>query len=88
MVKCTDCGKEIPKDETVYCHMCGAPLCKECGSTLAKVKFDLRLKEHYVWDSVRLDDLFTYYIIEWLDFLRRDSKDPNPRVWAITRQRA
>lgn len=65
-----------------------ANFCKKCGSTLAKVKFDSRLKEHCVWDSVRLDDPFAYYIIEWLDFLRHNSKDPNPRVWAITRQRA
>ena len=33
MVKCTDCGKEIPEGETVYCDMCGAPLCQECGAT-------------------------------------------------------
>jgi len=32
MVKCADCGKEIPEDETVYCDMCGASLCKECGA--------------------------------------------------------
>jgi predicted amidophosphoribosyltransferase len=32
MVKCADCGKEIPKDEAVYCDMCGASLCKECGA--------------------------------------------------------
>ena len=57
-------------------------------STLATVRYDSRLKEHYVWDSIRLDDPFALYIIEWLDFLRNDSKDPNPRVWAITRQRA
>lgn len=50
------------------------------------MKFDSRLKEYYVWDSVRLDDPFTYYIVEWLDFLRQNSKDPNPRVWAVTRQ--
>jgi len=65
-----------------------ANFCKKCGSTLAKVKFDSRLKEHYMWDSVRLDDPFAYYIVEWLDFLKQNSKDPNPRVWAITRQRA
>jgi len=57
-------------------------------STLAKVKFDSSLKEHYVWDSVRLNDLLAYYIIEWLDFLRKNSENPNPRVWDITRQRA
>ena len=33
MVKCADCGKEIPEDETVYCDMCRVPLCKECGAT-------------------------------------------------------
>jgi len=32
MVKCADCGKENPKDESVYCDMCRAPLCKECGA--------------------------------------------------------
>ena len=76
------------------CANCGtnnnleANYCRECGSALAKVRFDSRLKEHYVWDSVRVDDPFTYYIIEWLDFLRQNSRDPNPRVWSITRQRA
>lgn len=62
--------------------------CRECGTTLDKIKYDSRLKEHYVWDSVRLDDPFTHYIIEWLDFLRQNSRDSDPRVWAITRQRA
>jgi hypothetical protein len=36
---------------------------------LVKVKFDSRFKEHYVWYSARLDDSFTYHIVEWLDFL-------------------
>lgn len=65
-----------------------ANYCRECGSTLVKVKYDSRLKEHYVWDSVRLDDPFAFFIIEWLDFLKGNSRDMNPRVWAITRQRA
>lgn len=65
-----------------------ANFCKECGFTLAEVKFDSRLKEHYVWDSVWLDDPFIYHIIEWLDFLKKNSNNPNTRVWAITRQRA
>ena len=70
MVLKRGCRKKI-------CKNCGtrndltANFCKKCGSTLVKVKFDSRLKEHYVWDSVRLDDSFTYYIIEWLDFLRQ-----------------
>ena len=33
MVKCTDCGKQIPESEVVNCDQCGAPLCEECGST-------------------------------------------------------
>jgi ribosomal protein L40E len=39
------------------CEKCGTGneltgnFCEECGSTLKKVKFDSRLKEHYVWDS-------------------------------------
>jgi ribosomal protein L40E len=65
-----------------------ANYCRECGSTLAKVKFDSRLKEHFVWDSVRLDDSFAHYIIEWLDFLKNNSTESNPQVWGITRQRA
>jgi len=33
MVKCADCGKETSEDSVVYCDMCGAPLCEECGTT-------------------------------------------------------
>ena len=33
MVKCTDCGEEILEDEKLYCDMCGALLCEECGTT-------------------------------------------------------
>ena len=33
MVKCTDCGIEIPENIVVYCQMCGAPLCQECETT-------------------------------------------------------
>jgi len=32
MVKCTDCGKEIPEGHELYCDMCGGPLCEECGT--------------------------------------------------------
>jgi ribosomal protein L40E len=76
------------------CGSCGernglkSSYCRECGTTLNKIKYDSRLKEHYVWDSVRLDDPFAHYIIEWLDFLRRNSEALDLRVWAITRQRA
>jgi len=33
MIKCTDCGKQISEDHIVYCDICGAPLCEECGTT-------------------------------------------------------
>ena len=33
MVKCVNCGKEIPEDHDLYCDMCEAPLCEECGTT-------------------------------------------------------
>jgi len=32
MVKCVDCGKESSEGEIAHCHMCGAPLCKECDA--------------------------------------------------------
>ncbi len=32
MAKCADCGKEVSKDQSSYCDMCGSPLCKECGN--------------------------------------------------------
>jgi len=76
------------------CKNCGvnnslkASFCIRCGDSLAEVKFDSRLREYYVWDSIRLEDPFAQYIVDWLDFLRQNFEDPNPRVWAITRQRA
>jgi len=33
MVKCTNCGKEIPEGHDSSCDMCGTPLCKECATT-------------------------------------------------------
>ena len=32
MVRCVDYKKEIPKGHIVYCDMCGALLCEECGA--------------------------------------------------------
>ena len=32
MIKCADCEKETSEDGVVYCDMCGAPLCEECGN--------------------------------------------------------
>jgi len=33
MVKCANCGKEIPEEHVVCCDICGAPLCEQCGAT-------------------------------------------------------
>jgi len=33
MVKCTDCGKEIPERHDIYCDQFEVPLCEECGTT-------------------------------------------------------
>lgn len=32
MVRCVDYEKEIPKGHIVYCDMCEALLCEECGA--------------------------------------------------------
>jgi len=33
MIKCTDCGKQIPEDHVVHCDVCRTSLCEECGTT-------------------------------------------------------
>jgi hypothetical protein len=33
MVKCTDCGIEIPEKQVVFCQICGATLYQECEIT-------------------------------------------------------
>jgi len=74
------------------CHICekrnaqDSSFCRFCGSSLDAAKFDCKLREVWEWDNVRLDDPFTAYILEWLDFLK--SKDYEGRVWSISRQRA
>jgi len=60
--------------------------CRKCGSDLAAAQYSSRLKEVYVWDSVRLDDPFIVYILEWLNYLRERGRVG--RVWEISRQRA
>ena len=32
MVECANCGKDVSEDSVVYCDMCGAPFCEECGN--------------------------------------------------------
>jgi len=58
---------------------------------LREMRHQKRLKRKFL-QEMRIHtsegDPFTYYIVEWLDFLKQNSKDPNPRVWAISRQRA
>lgn len=74
---CPGCDKRNAQDSN---------FCRFCGSSLEAANFDCRLREVWEWDSVRLDDPFVKYILEWLDFLK--SKDYEGRVWAISRQRA
>jgi hypothetical protein len=33
MVRCINCAKEISEDHDLYCDICGASLCEECGTT-------------------------------------------------------
>jgi len=60
--------------------------CRKCGSDLLDARYGSRLKEVYVWDSVRSDDPFIAYILEWLNYLQEHGH--RGRVWEITRQRA
>ena len=62
--------------------------CRFCGAGILKAKFDCRLKEHFEWDSVRLDDPFVKYILEWIKWKYENGAGANARVWAITRNRA
>jgi NAD-dependent SIR2 family protein deacetylase len=55
MVKCTDCGKEIPEDSVVDCDMCGAPLCEECGN------LGLRSTCAELWEAEIVWDMEAYF---------------------------
>ncbi|MEM2112221.1 MAG: hypothetical protein QXX08_10175 [Candidatus Bathyarchaeia archaeon] len=74
------------------CSLCnqknalGSHFCCKCGSDLAQARFSSRLKEIYIWDSVRLDDPFILYILEWLNYLKKHGHQG--KVWEISRQRA
>jgi len=53
MVKCTDCRKGISEDSVVYCDMCNAPLCEECGIT------GICSKCTELWESeIDLEDMY------------------------------
>jgi hypothetical protein len=60
--------------------------CRKCGSDLAAAQCSSRLKEVYVWDSVRLDDSFILYILKWINYLQEHGHVG--RVWEISKQRA
>lgn len=74
---CPSCQKRNAQDSS---------FCRFCGSSLEVAKFDCRLREVWAFDSVRLEDPFVEYILEWLNYLKR--KDYKGRVWQISRQRA
>jgi len=74
---CKNCDKRNAQD---------SKFCRLCGTSLENAQFDCRLREIWEYDSVRLDDPFVKYILEWLDYLK--SKNYTGRVWGISRQRA
>jgi len=74
------------------CSSCGinnrldAFFCRRCGGSLEEVFYDARLMEIKEWDVVSLEDPFSDYIMEWINYLKKhDYKGP---IWNITRQRA
>jgi hypothetical protein len=74
---CPACEKRNAQDSN---------FCRFCGASLEKAKFDCKLREVWEYDSVRLDDPFVKYILEWLNYLKEQNY--NGKVWNITRQRA
>jgi len=74
---CSRCEKRNAQDSS---------FCRFCGFSLKGARFDCKLREVWAWDSVRLDDPFARYILEWLEHL--ESESYGGRVWAIGRQRA
>jgi ribosomal protein L40E len=74
---CSSCQKRNALDSS---------FCRFCGSQLAHAKFDCKLREVWVYDSVRLVDPFAVYIHEWLAYLGEQKYEG--KVWAISRQRA
>jgi hypothetical protein len=74
---CPACGERNSLDSSY---------CRYCGNNMEHAKFDYKLKEVWEWDSVRLDDPFVEYILEWLEYLK--AKQFRGKVWNITRQRA
>jgi len=57
---CSSCQKRNAQDSS---------FCRFCGSQLDHAKFDCKLREVWTYDSVRLDDPFAAYILEWLEWL-------------------
>ena len=74
---CTRCDKKNNQNSS---------FCRFCGASLKSAKYDCRLREVWTFDSVRVDDPFVRYILEWIGYLI--DHDYHGRVWAIGRQRA
>lgn len=60
--------------------------CRTCGSTLQEIPYDYHMKEVWKWKDLLLDDPFTKYILEWLQYLQ--SQNYQGRIFAISRQHA
>lgn len=74
---CSHCEKRNALD---------SKFCRFCGESLDEARFDYKLHEVWEWDSVRLDDPFAEYILEWVEYLK--AHNYSGRVWSISRQRA
>jgi len=57
---CLQCQKRNAQDSS---------FCRFCGATLDRSKFDCKLREVWAFDSVRLDDPFVTYVLEWIEYL-------------------
>ncbi len=60
--------------------------CRKCGASLQNAQLEGKLQEVWVWKDLPLDDPFTAYILEWLNYLK--AKNYQGRIFAISRQHA
>lgn len=60
--------------------------CKACGASLQNAEFDYHMKEVWKWKNILLNDPFTTYIVEWLNYLK--DKGHQGRIFSISRQHA
>ena len=74
---CPTCKAKNPSD---------GKFCKSCGGSLEQAQFSFNAEEIWKWKDLRLDDPFTTYIMEWLNYLK--GKNYQGRIFAIGREHA